>query len=50
MKISERTISALAKTITGDNGISFYRSGPQLVDFIFETFEYQKDKGFIEIN
>lgn len=36
MKISERTISFLAKIITGDNEISFYRSGPQLVDFFNE--------------
>lgn len=36
MKISERTISFLAKTITGDNEISFYRSGPQLVEFFNE--------------
>jgi hypothetical protein len=33
MKISDKTISALAKIITGDSGISPYKSGPQLVDF-----------------
>jgi hypothetical protein len=31
VKISERSISALAKIITGDSGISPYRSGPVLV-------------------
>jgi hypothetical protein len=31
MKISERTISALAKIVTGDTQISPYRSGPVLV-------------------
>jgi hypothetical protein len=33
MKISDKTISALAKIITGDSGISPYKSGPKLVDF-----------------
>jgi len=36
MRISERTISALAKVITGDGGISPYRSGPKLVKFFNE--------------
>jgi hypothetical protein len=36
MKISERTISFLAETITGDNNISFYRTGPELVKFFNE--------------
>lgn len=31
MRISERSISALAKIVTGDSGISPYRSGPVLV-------------------
>jgi hypothetical protein len=31
MKISERTISAIGEVITGDKGISPYRSGPALV-------------------
>lgn len=31
MKISERSISALAKIVTGDSQISPYRSGPVLV-------------------
>ena len=31
MKISERSISALAKIVTGDTQISPYRSGPILV-------------------
>jgi len=33
MKLSERTISVLAKIITGDEDISPYRSGPKLVNF-----------------
>lgn len=36
MKISERTISTLARVITGDSGISPYRSGPELVRFFNE--------------
>jgi hypothetical protein len=31
MKISERTIAALAKVVTGDSRVSPYRSGPLLV-------------------
>ncbi len=31
MKISEQTISVLAQTITGDNKMSPYRSGPELI-------------------
>ena len=31
MKISERSIAALAKIVTGDTCISPYRSGPRLV-------------------
>jgi len=37
LKISESTISFLAKTITGDNKLSFYRSGPELVHFFNEV-------------
>jgi len=33
MKLSEQTISALGSVITGDGGLSPYRSGPQLVSF-----------------
>lgn len=33
MKLSERTISAIGKIVTGDEGLSRYRSGPQLVRF-----------------
>jgi hypothetical protein len=33
MEINETTISFLARIITGDNKISFYRTGPQLVRF-----------------
>ena len=36
MNISERTISALARVVTGDSGISPYRSGPNLVKFFNE--------------
>jgi hypothetical protein len=36
MKISERTIKRLAQIITGDNGMSPYRSGPNLVSFFNE--------------
>ncbi|CBN55429.1 MULTISPECIES: abortive infection family protein [Kamptonema] len=36
MKISEKTISALGAIITGDGGLSPYRSGPQLVSFFNE--------------
>jgi len=36
MKISEKSISGLARVITGDSGISPYRSGPQLVKFFNE--------------
>ncbi len=31
MKISERSVSAIAEIITGDNGLAKYRSGPKLV-------------------
>jgi hypothetical protein len=31
MRLSERTISAIGKIITGDEGLSSYRSGPKLV-------------------
>lgn len=36
MKISERTISAIGRIVTGDEGISPYRSGPQLVKLFNE--------------
>ncbi len=36
MKISERTISVLARIITGDSQISPYRTGPNLVQFFNE--------------
>jgi len=36
MRISKRTIQALGKIITGDGGMSPYRSGPQLVEFFNE--------------
>ncbi|QDT27856.1 hypothetical protein Enr10x_31910 [Gimesia panareensis] len=36
MKISQRSIKALGKIVTGDEGLSPYRSGPQLVDLFNE--------------
>jgi len=36
MKVSERTIKFLGKTLCGDNGILPYKTGPQLVDFFVE--------------
>lgn len=36
MKISERTIKFLGKTLCGDNGILPYKTGPQLVNFFVE--------------
>jgi hypothetical protein len=36
MKISERTIKRLGEIITGDKGLSPYRSGPKLVTFFNE--------------
>lgn len=47
MKISETTIEALSRTVTGDNGKSFYRTGPELVEFFNELgFDDQYHKGF----
>ena len=36
MKVTERTIKFLGKTLCGDNGILPYKNGPQLVDFFVE--------------
>jgi hypothetical protein len=36
MKISERTVKRLGEIITGDGGLSPYRSGPKLVSFFNE--------------
>ena len=36
MKISERTVKRVAEIITGDKGLSPYRTGPQLVRFFNE--------------
>jgi hypothetical protein len=36
MKISERTLKRLGEIITGDKGLSPYRSGPKLVAFFNE--------------
>ena len=42
MKLSERSIAALAKVVTGDSGVSLYRSGPKLVklSMIWEVIPY----------
>lgn len=36
MKLSVRAVKALGKVVTGDGGLSPYRSGPQLVDLFVE--------------
>jgi len=36
MKISQRTVKRLGDVITGDKGLSPYRTGPQLVSFFNE--------------
>src|SRR5690625_5265924 len=36
MEIRENTSKKMAETITGDNNISFYRSGPDLIEFFNE--------------
>lgn len=36
MKLSARSVQALAKIITGDSGLSPYRSGPKLIEFFNE--------------
>ncbi len=36
MKVSDKTIVFLGKTICGDNGLMPYKSGPQLVDYFYE--------------
>jgi len=41
MKLSETTISFLGKIITGDGGLSPYRSGPELVSF-FNQFGFNE--------
>lgn len=44
MKVSEHTISSLGSIITGDGGMSPYRSGPQLVTF-FNQFGSEEEYG-----
>lgn len=44
MKVSERSIKRLAEIITGDNGLSPYRSGPKLVSF-FNDFGCHRTYG-----
>lgn len=47
MKISDKTIEALSQTVTGDNDKSFYRTGPELVEFFNELgFDDQYHQGF----
>lgn len=47
MKLSNETIPPLAETITGDNEISFYRSGPELVSFFNDLgFNDKYGQGF----
>lgn len=47
MKLSGKSISILAKIVTGDSGLSPYRTGPQLVD-LFNGFggEVRYEAGF----
>lgn len=47
MDLRSHTIKVIAQTVTGDNGKSFYRSGPQLVDFFNELgFDDKYGQGF----
>lgn len=47
MDLRSHTIKILAQTVVGDNGKSFYRSGPQLVDFFNELgFDDVYGQGF----
>ncbi|MBY0597351.1 abortive infection family protein [Bacillus bingmayongensis] len=47
MKLRQKTIKVIAETIAGDNEYSFYRSGPQLVDFYNEFgFDSSYGQGF----
>lgn len=47
MEIRKRTIRLIADTVVGDNDYSFYRSGPQLVEFFNEFgFNDTYTKGF----
>jgi Abortive infection C-terminus len=40
MKISQRTVKRLGEVITGDKGLSPYRTGPQLVSFFNEFLAF----------
>lgn len=44
MEISDKTISAIGTVITGDAGLSPYRSGPQLIEF-FNPFGWKDTYG-----
>jgi len=47
MDLRNHTIKIFAQTVVGDNGKSFYRSGPQLVDFFNELgFDDVYGQGF----
>lgn len=47
MELREKTIKVIADTISGDNELSFYRSGPVLIDFFNEFgFNDTYGKGF----
>ncbi|HDR6822684.1 TPA: abortive infection family protein [Bacillus thuringiensis] len=47
MELRQKTIKVIAETIAGDNEYSFYRSGPQLVDFYNEFgFDNSYGQGF----
>jgi len=47
MKITERTIKFLGKTLCGDNGLLPYKSGPKLVDFFVDFgADDQYEEGF----
>lgn len=47
MELRKKTIRTLAETITGDNKISFYRTGSELVEFFNEFgFDDSYEEGF----
>lgn len=43
MRISENTLRVLAKVVTGDSGVTPYRSGPMLV-MLFNQFYDQRSQ------
>ncbi|MFF1992819.1 hypothetical protein ACFVWC_16385 [Bacillus mycoides] len=47
MELRKKTIRTIAETITGDNEISFYRTGSELVEFFNEFgFDDSYEEGF----